>query len=289
MRWSAVVTAWSGDPLPWIAVAAGSIGYLIMARMVNRAHPATPVPIRRVTFWLAGMLVIALALGSPIDLYADDLLSIHMVQHLLLTMAAPPLLALGAPMTLLLRASSPHFRRSVLLPILHSGAVRAITWPPVGWTAFAIVMWATHFTPLFDAALENDGLHHVEHLLYVGAGALFWWPVIGADPIRWRLSPVSRMVYLAAQMPINTAIGLAIYFAPGVLYPHYATLLRTWGPSPVVDQQIAGILMWGVDDLVMLGALVVCIAGWLRADEVRSHRTEQRAARHVEPESAKGG
>lgn len=287
--YATALTAWSGDPLPWVAVATGSIGYLVMVMIVNRAHPATPVPLRRVTFWLAGMLMIAVALASPVDVYADDLLSVHMVQHLLLTIAAPPLLALGAPMTLLLRVSSPQIRRSVLLPVLHSGAVRAISWPPVGWTAFAIVMWATHFSPLFDAALENDGLHHLEHLLYLAAGVLFWWPVIGADPIRWRLGSVSRMVYLGAQMPINTAIGLAIYFAPGVLYPHYATLLRTWGPSPFVDQQIAGILMWGVGDLVMLGALILSIAGWLRADEARSHRTEQRAARHVEPESAESG
>jgi len=283
------VLTWSGDPLPWIAVAAGSIGYLVIAMIVNRAHPATRVPLRRVTFWLAGMAMIGLALASPVDVYADDLLSVHMVQHLLLTMAAPPLLALGAPVTLLLRASSPPMRRSVLLPILHSRAVRAISWPPVGWTVFAIVLWLTHFSPLFDAALENDGLHHLEHLLYVGAGVLFWWPVIGADPMRWRLGPVSRMVYLGTQMPINTAIGLAIYFAPAILYPHYATLLRTWGPSPFVDQQIAGILMWGVGDLVMLGALVLSIAGWLRADEVRSRRTEQKARRSVEPGSAESG
>jgi len=255
------------------------VGYLVAVRIVNRAHPTTSVPRLRVAAWLAGIGVLAIALVSAIDLYADSVFSVHMVQHLLLAMVAPPLLALGAPATLALRAASPGLRRSLLLPILHSRPVRAISWPPFGWTLFAVVMWVTHFSPLFNAALEDDRLHSVEHLLYLGAGMLFWWPVIGADPIRWRLAPVWRMVYLAAQMPFSTAVGLALYFAPTVLYAHYATLNRTWGPDPFTDQQWAGIVMWGVGDVILLGALVLAIAAWLRADEKRSRSIEERAAR----------
>ena len=277
-----VITAWSGDLLPWLGVATATVGYLALVRVVNRAHPATRVPRWRVAAWLAGTAVIAVALGSAIDVYADSVFSVHMVQHLLLSMVAPPLLAMGAPATLALRAASPSLRRSLLLPVLHSRLVRAVSWPPVGWTLFAVVMWATHFTPLFNAALENDGLHSIEHLLFLGAGLLFWWPVIGADPMRWRLRPIPRMVYLAAQMPINTAIGLVIYFTPTILYAHYATLVRSWGPDPHTDQQLAGIVMWGAGDIILLGALVLAIAGWLRADEERSRRTEERAMRSVE-------
>jgi cytochrome c oxidase assembly factor CtaG len=201
---------------------------------------------------------------------------------------APPLLALGAPMTLALRAASGKARRSVLLPVLHSWPVTAISWPPVGWTFFAVVMAATHFSPLFNAALENEALHSGEHLLYLLAGVLFWWPVIGADPIRWRLSPIGRMVYLAAQMPFNTAVGLAIYFAPTILYPHYAFLRRTWGPDPLTDQQVAGIVMWGIGDVILLGALVLAVEAWLRADEKRSRRTRERAIRQIERGSIEG-
>jgi putative copper resistance protein D len=285
---TAIVGTWSDDPLPWIGVVVAAALYLAAARIVDRAHPATRVPRWRIAAWLAGVAALAIALVSAVDVYAESLFTVHMAQHLLLAMVAPPLLALGAPMTLALRAASPNIRRSVLLPVLHSWPVKAISWPPVGWTFFAVVMWATHFSPLFDAALENEALHSVEHLLYLMAGVLFWWPVIGADPMRWRLRPVARMAYLAAQMPFNTAVGLAIYFAPTILYPHYASLGRTWGPDPLTDQQLAGIVMWGFGDVILLGALILAVEGWLRADEKRSRRTRERAIHDVERASVEG-
>jgi putative membrane protein len=284
-----VLLAWSSDPLPWIAIVTAAGAYLGTVWFVNRSHPATRVPRWRIAAWLAGVATIAVALVSSVDAYAGTLFSVHMLQHLLLAMVAPPLLALGAPITLALRAASPALRRSLLLPILHSRLARTVSWPPAGWTLFAIVMAATHFSPLFNAALEDRGLHSLEHLLYLAAGLLFWWPVIGADPSPWRLRPIWRGVYLAAQMPFNTAVGLAIYFAPTVLYPHYAALARTWGPDPVTDQQVAGIVMWGAGDVILLGSVVLAAAAWLRADERHSRRTQERAARNVERASAEGG
>ena len=284
-----ILSTWAGDPLPWIGVVLAAVLYLVAVRIVDRAHPANRVPRWRIAAWLAGVAAIAIALVSAVDVYAGSLFSVHMVQHLLLSMVGPPLLALGAPMTLALRASSPQLRRSLLLPVLHSWPVRGISWPPVGWIAFAVAMWATHFSPLFNAALENHALHSVEHLIYLVAGVLFWWPLIAADPMRWRLSPIGRMAYLAAQMPFNTAVGLAIYFAPGILYPHYALIGRTWGPDPLTDQQVAGIVMWGLGDVILLSALVLAVEAWLRADERRSRRTRERAARDVERASVEGG
>lgn len=275
----AVITTWSGELLPWLGIATATVAYLVAVRIVNRQHPATRVPGWRIAAWLAGLAAIAVALVSAVDLYADSLFSVHMVQHLLLAMVAPPLLALGAPATLALRVSSPGIRRSLLLPILHSRLVRAVSWPPVAWSLFAVVMWITHFSPLFNAALENQLLHELEHAAYLVAGLLFWWPVVGADPMRWRLRPIARMVYLAAQMPFNTAVGLAIYFAPTVLYAHYATLDRTWGPDPFTDQQLAGIVMWGAGDTILLAALTLAIAAWLRAEERQTLRIEERATR----------
>jgi putative membrane protein len=285
---SSAFTTWSGDLLPWIGIITATTGYLVAVRMVNRAHPMTPVSRWRVAAWLTGITTVAIALISAVDVYADEVLSAHMVQHLLLTMVAPPLLALGAPVTLLLRVSRPGFRRSVLLPVLHSRLVQGVSWPPVGWTVFAVVMWATHFCPLFDAALEEPLLHQLEHLAYIAAGLLFWWPVVGVDPSRWRLTHAWRMAYLAGQMPLNTAVGLAIYFAPTVLYAHYATIDRAWGPDPFTDQQVAGILMWGAGDVILLTALVLAIAAWLRADEERTRIVEERDRRRDERAPAEG-
>jgi len=272
------VTLLTDNALPWLGICAAAVGYLVLVRRVNRAHPLSRVPQWRVACWLAGVGALGLALVSAIDVYADDLLSVHMVQHLLLAMIAPPLLALGAPMVLALRASSPQFRHAVMLPILHSRAARAVSWPPLGWLALTGVMWFTHFTPLFNAALENETLHDLEHLLYLGAGILFWWPVIGADPAPWRLRTWPRLAYVGGQMPIHTAIGLIIYFSPALLYAHYATVDRIWGPDPLVDQQIAGILMWGVGDLILVAAILVIAATGLRADERRSRRKDARRA-----------
>lgn len=270
-----VLTTWVFDPLPWAAVMLAAGGYLMAVRRVNRAHPQAPVHGWRVAAWLSGLAAILVALVSAVDVYAGNLLSVHMVQHLLLAMVAPPLLALGAPITLVLRIASPQARRRLILPVLHSRVVRLVASPLVAWPAFALVMWFTHFSPLYDAALEDPTLHVAEHLIYLVVGLLFWWPVVGADPSPMRLGWGTRLTYVVLQMPVNAAVGLAIYFAPTVLYPHYATLVRTWGPDALTDQQIGGIVMWGAGDLLLLSAFAAVVASWMRADARRSLRSDR--------------
>jgi putative membrane protein len=266
------------DPVPWLGSIVAIAGYALLVRRVNAMHPTSPVPWWRTFAWLAGVATILVALVSAIDVYAEALLTIHMVQHLLLTMVAPPLLALAAPVTLLLRAATPDARRRVLLPILHARLVRIATAPLVAWPLFAAVMWFAHFSPLYDAALEQPALHVAEHGLFLAAGLLFWWPVVAADPMPHRLGHAGRFVYLVLQMPINAAVGLAIYWAPSVLYAHYARGDRSWGPSPLIDQQIGGLVMWAGGDLLLLAAVTVVVAAWMRADARRTHRADGRRA-----------
>ena len=109
---------------------------------------------------------------------------------------------------------------------------------------------------------------------------LFWWPVVGADPGPYRLPHAARVGYLALGMPFGTFLGLAIFSATAVLYPHYATLGRTWGPPPLEDQALAGGLMWAGGDLVFLVALVLTVAVWLRSEEAAAKRVDARLARH---------
>ncbi len=271
-----LLTSWSADPITWLGIAFGTAIYLFGAGFVNRRHPRSHVPRWRVIAWLAGMASLALALVSVVDVYATRLLTVHMVQHLLLAMVVPPLLAFGAPVTLALRVASPSVRRSLLLPILHSRIARLLAAPMIGWVVYVVVLSGSHFSPLFSAALDDPLVHIGEHLLYLGAGLLFWWPVVGADPSPRRMGYPGRIVYLGAQMPVHAATGLAIYFAPRVLYPHYLEVARSWGPAPLVDQQLAGALMWGGGDVVLVVAIVLCFAAMLGADERRARRRERR-------------
>jgi putative copper resistance protein D len=243
---------------------------------VDRAHPANPVPRRRTVAFVAGLGAIAIALMSGIDAYDTTLFSVHMVQHILLTLVAAPLIALGAPITLLLRASSPDVRRRVILPILHSRVLRVLSFPVVTWLLFAGVMWGSHFSPLFDASLENPLVHDLEHALYLAAGLLFWWPAVGLDPSPWRLPHPVRAMYVFLQMPQNTFLAVTILNATAVLYPHYATLVRTWGPPALEDQRLAGALMWLTGDIVFLVALGAILAGWMRHEKSREAVVDRR-------------
>jgi putative copper resistance protein D len=267
---------WSDDPLTLAGLVAGVLAYLVAVRLVNKRHPASPVPRRRVVAWLAGMVALGIALFSAVDVYATDLLTVHMVQHLLLAMVAPPLLALAAPVTLALRVARAPVRRGILLPLLHARISRILSAPISGWIVFTAVMWGTHFSPLFGAALEDPLVHMGEHLLYLGAGLLYWWPIVGADPSPHRAGYGARVVSLGLQMPVHAITGLAIYFAPQVLYSHYLDVERSWGPSPLADQQLAGALMWGAGDILLMIALILSVAVWLQAEERRARRWERR-------------
>ena len=265
------LTAWSVDPIVSLVLIGLGVAYLLAFAAVNRRHAASPVRAWRAAAWIGGLLAVGFALeGSP-DVYAEALFSVHMVQHLLLVAIAAPLFALAAPVTLLLRVASSVTRARVLLPVLRSRLFGAVTHPLLAWVVFAAVMWGSHFSALFDAALESPLIHHFEHALYLGAATLFWWPVVAADPVRHRLSWTARIVYLGTALPWNSFLGVAIYFAPNVLYPHYATTLRAWGPTPLLDQQAAGAVMWVGGDLAFLVALLLVIAGLL-ADEERKGR-----------------
>lgn len=262
-----VLSAWGIEAHVILPLLAAALLYRWAVGVVRRSHPENPVPRYRVWSWYLGLLVIFIALESPIGTYDDTLFTMHMIQHLLLVMLAAPLLAIGAPITLILRVASPTSRQRFWLPLLHSRVVRTLAFPIVAWSVFAAVMWASHFSPLFDAALDNDYVHLFEHALYLGSALLFWWPVVGADPSPWRLPHPARVAYLFLGMPQSSFLGLAIFSAPQPLYSHYESLVRSWGPTPLADQQMAGGIMWAGGDAAFLIAMIVALWIWLRAEE----------------------
>jgi putative membrane protein len=280
-----ILLAWSFDPLAVTGILLAGWGYLWAERRVNRRHPANPHPRYRTWLFMGGLAAIALALVSPIEAYEGLLFSVHMVQHMLLQLVAAPLLLAGGPITLGLRASGPSVRRR-MLTVLHSRAVRVVSFPVIAWVVFAAVNWGWHFSVLYDQALENQVLHYVQHATMMAAALLFWWPVIGADPSPWRLPHPARLLYLFLAMPQQSFLGVAIMSAPAVLYPHYVTNLRTWGPTPLEDQQLGGVIMWVVGDMLLLAGMAAVVVMWMRHEDRRTARLDARLAAE---RAARGG
>jgi len=275
--------SWVIEPYGMVGILAGLVAYLWAVREVDRRHPDNPVPRMRVVAWVAGLATTFVALSSFVDVYADTLLSVHMAQHLLLVFVAAPLLCLGAPVTLALRVATPGVRQRWLLPALHSRVLRVLTQPVVDWTLFAAVMWLSHFSGLFNAALEDPLVHALEHLIFIATAFLFWWPVVGADPNPARMSYPVRVGYVMLQMPQNAFLGVALFSATTVLYPHYATLTLPWLPDPLADQQLAGGLMWVAGDVLFMVPLLLVIVAWLRDEERKGRLYDERLAREQAP------
>ena len=142
--------------------------------------------------------------------------------------------------------------------------------------AFAAVNWGWHFSSLYNDALENDLLHYLQHATFLVAALLFWFPVVGADPSRWRLPHPARLFYLFLAMPQNSFLGVALMSSSTILFPHYLTNVRDWGPSPLADQNLGGVLMWVGGDMMFLVAMGLVVVAWVRQEDRRTARLDAR-------------
>ncbi len=269
---------WSFDPSLQVPAVLAALAYLWATRRVALGHPANPVPRSRVVSFLGGLAVIEYALQGPVDYYEATLFADHMLQHLLLMMVAAPLLVMGAPITLALRAASPGFRARWLLPLLRSRPIRLASHPVVTSSLFAGVLWVAHFSSIYELTLENDTLHNLEHLAFLTAALLFWWPMVGRDPSPWRLSHPVRLLLVLLQMAQGAFLGVAVMNAPAPLYAHYAALHLAW-ITALGDQQLAGAIMWGAGGLGFLAVGLVIFYDWMRVEEEAAVRIDARLDR----------
>lgn len=220
----------------------------------------------RTRFLVASIVVSVVSLVGPIPALSHRFFWAHMIQHLLLTLLAAPLLVLGAPAVALLRSTRGGLRRG-LVALLRSRAFHLLTHPLLAWVSFALVMWVAHFTPLYQRALDNESVHVFEHTLFLAAGVLFWTPVIGADPFtRRRMAWPVRLGYLVAALPLQSFLGLALYSTTRPLYEQYPDLS---------DQRLGALIMWIGGDFVFVIALALTAAGWMRADRAEALRADR--------------
>ena len=242
--------SWPLDPTVYAGLVALFLGHAWLAR--DRDLPR----MNSLPFGL-GLLCLWLALETPIDVLSDRYLdSVHMFQHVLLGVVAPPLLLLG-------------LNREMAGVLLRVPGLRAMTEPVTAQVLSALVMIAWHLPPLYDAALRSEPLHVVEHVSFVAGGVIFWWPLIPATAAhcRWRLSPMAQLLYLFIGTFPQDAVALALQFSRTPFYEFYTHVPRIVpGLDPVTDQTTAGaVLMLFGKSSYLIGAVVIFVR-WFNAD-----------------------
>jgi cytochrome c oxidase assembly factor CtaG len=267
---------WTLEPAVIVALVVAGRWYLRGTRVAERRRPAVSWRGRTVAFF-GGLGVLLVALESPIDTFADDRLSIHMVQHVLLTLVAPPLLLFGRPLTLWHAASSLRTRRA-LARFARTRAIRFVSSPAFGLASFGVVLWVSHLSPLYEASLTNSAVHAAEHAAYLGTAMSFWWPVVAKDPGAARLSYPGRLLYVFLAMPVMSLLGFVLTYSDRVLYPHYLATAPSVAAA-LADQRLGGTIMWESSMLGGAVALSIVLIEWMRYEEVLARRADVRRER----------
>jgi cytochrome c oxidase assembly factor CtaG len=259
----AILSSWTMAPALTLVLSVSGLVYVRGWLILHRLTPALFQRWRLLSF-LAGLMVFWLAVSSPLDALSNLLLSAHMVQHVLLLMVAPPLLLLGSPTLPLLRGLPRTWARDGMAPFLRWTPLRnfahRLTAPIVCWVLMTMTLLAWHIPAAFELALQSSSWHKMEHLCFVVAALLFWWPVVRPFPFRPRWPLWSLPIYLLAADLVNTALSATLAFSDRVLYPTYANMPQLFGVTALSDQAAAGVIMWIPGSLAfMIPAIVITI------------------------------
>lgn len=278
---SAVDASWTLDPGPIVLLGAASVLYAVRFRHVraaagaHRSHQAMlyarrhEAPRWRAVCFAAALLAAAVALISPVDRLGEQVLTMHMVQHLLLLDVAPILAILGFTRVLL----RPATRRLMDL----ERAAGPLAHPVFAAVLYVVTMAVWHIPALYDAALEHGAIHVGEHVCFAFAGGLYWWHLLSPIPGRHRLTGMGPVIYMVATKIGVGLLGIVITFAPESLYAFYDQQGTVWGMSPGTDQQVAGALMAVEQSLIMgtaLAWLFMRMLGESQRNDERSERYE---------------
>ena len=237
---------------------------------------------RPVAYW-AGLISVGLALLSPIDALGQQLFFMHMVQHLLLIMIAPPLLLIANPMPFILWGLPTGWRRSVgrvVSQALHreSGfrrGLRAVTQPGIIWLVWVISLIGWHDPNLYNAALRYEWVHDVEHLTFFIASLLLWWHLTGAGPrVHRQFGLLGRIGLVLSVVPPNMLTGVVLAFAEEGYYSYYEAVPRLWGFDVLMDQQLGGVIMWVPGSMMYIVAALILIGRFLSQEDRKPHLPE---------------
>jgi cytochrome c oxidase assembly factor CtaG/cytochrome oxidase Cu insertion factor (SCO1/SenC/PrrC family) len=274
-----------GDPFlsdwdlrPDVFFVVGFVEMIFMAGWLRlRRRNPRAVRMWQLALYLGGLGAILLALVSPIEALAEERLSMHMVQHLLLLMIAPLSLLLANPLPPLLWGFPGKVRLWLGRLLARSSVFRTVFWAltllPVTWSVYVVNLWAWHHPVLYQLALRNEWVHDLQHLLFFFTAVLFWWPIINPAPrLHGTISYGYRIIYLVAATVQNTLLGMAISIPERVLYPFYATVPRLRALAPIDDQALGGGIMW-VSGHMYLIPILVLVARLLKREEAAVNRS----------------
>lgn len=274
-----VFTAWGIDPIPFV-VAVWAVGlYAFGVATLRRRGDRWPVG-RTLAFVGLGMGSFAFATMSGLGRYDTTLLSVHMVQHMLLSMVVPLALALGAPVTLALR-TLPATPRRWLLAVLHSRVATVLAFAPLAFALYVASPWALYFSPWYDASLSSSFVHQMMHIHLVLVGTLFFWPLMGIDPVPGRVSHPFRVLLTLMTLPFHAFLGVTIMGQTTLIgAEHYRALregpMASWLPPALEDQHLAGGILWASGDLIGLLFFAVLFTQWVRSSMKEAAREDRR-------------
>lgn len=280
--------AWNFDPQYLIPVVL--LGFIYARGLARWTERSRPHSAWRTTSFYAGLALLVLIYESPLDRLGEHHFSFHMIQHSIAMMIVPPLIYLGAPSTPVLRGLPKGFRRAVVQPVLNHPVTRSVwnflTFPPIAVVIFSVTQWAWHLMPgWYDAALNDDVIHNIQHITFLAVAMLFWWNIVDPKPRRSRIPMGMRIIYLYAAMVPKHVLAAMITFSDRVFYETYERRELFIPLSPADDQQLAGVLMWvPFGEIFNLVVAAIIFMQWWGQSE-RNQRAEE-AQRDREREAA---
>ena len=271
------------DPLWLIGCCFAIFFYLAGVMRLRRRGDAWPIG--RTIAWIAGVLALLWVTNGGINVYEKYLFSSHMLAHMLLTMAVPVLLVPGAPVTLALRAikkrtDGSRGGREWILLVVHSKIAAFLTHPITAAVLFAGSLWVFYYSPLFSWATTDHIGHEWMIIHFLITGYLFVQSLIGIDPVPYRFPYPMRLVLLLATMAFHAFFGLSIMTTDGLfLADWYGAMGRTWGVTPLADQQLAGGIAWSIGEIPTVALAITVAIQWSRSDAKETKRRDRQADR----------